>query len=118
MKDDRVYLHHILECLDAIQSYTGEGRQAFMRDRKTQKATLRELQELAESSQRLSDSLKARRPEIPWPDIAGFRNVLVHDYLGLNLSRIWHVIEHDLSPLRTAVQAMLESLEAGQPPTS
>ncbi len=48
MKDDRVYLRHILECLDAIQSYTVGGRETFFADRKTQKATLRELQELAD----------------------------------------------------------------------
>ncbi len=47
MRDDRVYLRHILECLDAIASYAAEGRASFLADRKTQKATLRELQELA-----------------------------------------------------------------------
>ena len=71
MKDDRVYLRHILECLDAISVYTAEGRGKFFSERKTQKATLRELQELAESTQRLSSSLKERHPEIPWGDIAG-----------------------------------------------
>jgi uncharacterized protein with HEPN domain len=53
VRDDRVYLRHILECMDAIASYAAEGRAAFLADRKTQKATLRELQELAESTQRL-----------------------------------------------------------------
>jgi|GEM_PF-1198452 len=66
MKDDRAYLRHILECLDAIHAYTAEGRDRFLTDRKTQKATLRELQELAESTQRLSSHLKEKRPEIPW----------------------------------------------------
>lgn len=88
MRDDRVYLRHILECLEAIRVYTAEGPGTFFADRKTQKATLRELQELAESTQRLSLPLRETHPEIPWPDIAGFRNVLVHGYLGLNLSRI------------------------------
>lgn len=110
MKDDRIYLRHILECLGAIQAYTADGRGAFLDDRKTRKATLRELQELAESTQRLSPSLKERRPEIPWPDIAGFRNVLVHDYLGLSLERAWAIIERDLPPLRTAVESMLAEL--------
>lgn len=109
MKDDHVYLRHILECLDAIRSYTAEGRDAFLEDRKTRKATLRELQELAESTQRLSSSLKERHPELPWSDIAGFRNVLVHDYLGLSLKRVWAVIEMDLPPLRAAVEAMLSN---------
>ncbi len=86
MKDDRIYLQHILESLDAIIGYASEGRSRFLADRKTQKATLRELQELAESAQRLSSALKGRHPDMPWRAIAGFRNVLVHDYLGINLS--------------------------------
>ncbi len=51
---------------------------------------------MAESTRRLSPALKNRYSEIPWSDLAGFRNVLVHDYLGLNLSRIWDIIERDL----------------------
>jgi len=77
VKDDRVYLGHILECLDAIVGYVSEGRSKFLADRKTQKATLRELQEPAESTQRLSSALKGRHPDLPWAAIAGFRNVLV-----------------------------------------
>lgn len=76
MKDDRVYLQHILEGLDAIVGYTSEGRSRFLADRKTQKAILRELQELAESTQRLSSVLKSRHPDMPWPAIAGFRKIV------------------------------------------
>lgn len=111
MKDDHVFLQHVLECLDAIKSYTAGGRDEFFQDRKTRKATLRELQELAESTQHLSRALKDRYPEIAWRDIAGFRNVLVHDYLGLNLSRIWEIIERDLPALKNEVEAILKDLE-------
>jgi len=110
MKDDRVHLRHILECASAIQEYVAIGRESFMGDRKTQKATLRELQELAESSQRLSTRLRERHREVPWAAIAGFRNVLVHDYLGLNLERVWSVVERDLPPLRAAVEEMLKAI--------
>jgi len=101
VKDDRVYLAYILECLDAIVGYANEGRSKFLTDRKTQKATLRELQELAESTQRLSSTLKDRHSELPWAAIAGFRNVLVHDYLGIGPSRVWDV--HLTRPAHTAV---------------
>ncbi len=107
MKEDAVYLGHILECLDAIAGYVLEGRNGFLSDRKTQKATLRELHELAESTQKLSAALKSRHPEIAWTAIGGFRNVLVHDYLGLNLDRIWEIVERDLPPLRRAIEEML-----------
>jgi uncharacterized protein with HEPN domain len=111
VKDDRVYLQHILEGLDAIVRYTSEGRSRFLADRKTQKATLRELQEIAESTQRLSSVLKSRHPDMPWPAIAGFRNVLVHDYLGISLSRVWDVTQGDLPALRAAVILMLAETE-------
>ena len=107
MKDYLVYLRHILDCLNAIQEYLGSGKEAFFHDRKTQKATLRELQELAESSQHLSSVFRDRYSQIPWRDIAGFRNVLVHDYLGLNLSRIWQIIGHELTTLRKVVEEVL-----------
>ena len=110
MRDDSVYLRHIVECLDAIRSYNARGRDAFFRDRKTLKATLRELQELAESTQHLSASLKDRHPQVPWSAIAGFRNVLVHNYLGLKPSRVWEVIERDLPTLRASAEAMLHEL--------
>lgn len=106
MKDDRIYIDHILECMEWITRYTAEGRDAFFSDRKTQSATLRELQILAESTQRLSDELKKAHPEIPWESISGFRNVLVHDYLGIKPERIWEIIERDLPAFRAALETM------------
>jgi uncharacterized protein with HEPN domain len=111
VKDDRNYLKHILECIAAIDGYVHDRGSAALADRMTQKAVLRELQELAESTQRLAPALKGRRPEIPWSDIAGFRNVLVHDYLGLSMPRIWAVIETGLPPLEEAAAALLAQLE-------
>jgi uncharacterized protein with HEPN domain len=110
VKDDRLYLEHILECLDAIREYVAGGRDIFLADRKTRKATIRELQELAESSQRISPALKDRHPEVPWTAVSGFRNVLVHDYLGLGSDRIWEIIERDLPPFRAAVEEMLRDM--------
>jgi len=95
MKDDRLYLVHILECIDRIERYTAEGKEAFMADEKTQDAVLRNLQVLSESIQRLSAGLKATHPEVDWRGISGFRNVLVHDYLGINLIRVWEIVEDD-----------------------
>lgn len=106
MKDDRIYIDHILECMEWITRYTEEGREAFFIDRKTQSATLRELQTLAESTQRLSNELKDAHPEVPWESISGFRNVLVHDYLGIRIERIWGIIERDLPAFRAALEAM------------
>lgn len=93
MKDDRLYLVHVLECIDRIERYTAEGKMAFMADERTQDAVLRNLQVLSESTQRLSADLKSAHPEVDWRGISGFRNVLVHDYLGINLIRVWEIVE-------------------------
>lgn len=109
MKDDRLYLLHISESLQRIEEYVIGGKEAFFADRKTQDAVLHNLQTLAESSQRLSDALKASRPEIDWRGIAGLRNILVHDYLGINLPRVWEIVEVFLPQLRAAVSLWLET---------
>ncbi len=109
MKDDRLYLLHISESLERIEEYITEGREAFFADRKTQDAVLRNLQTLAESSQRLSEPLKASRPEIDWRGIAGLRNILVHDYLGISLPRVWEIVEVFLPQLKAAVRHWLET---------
>jgi uncharacterized protein with HEPN domain len=110
VKDDRVYLDHIQQCIIRIEQYTAAGRETFAVDTKTQDAVLRNLHTLAESTQRLSAPLKARHPEVEWAAMAGFRNVLVHDYLGINLNRVWEIVESDLPDLKPHIAAMLAEL--------
>jgi uncharacterized protein with HEPN domain len=71
-----------------------------------QDAVLRNLQTLAESTQRISDGLKILHPEVGWRSIAGFRNVLVHDYLGINLNRIWEIVAVHLPVLGAQMEAI------------
>lgn len=80
--DDQVYLTHIAECVALIQDYTRNGKEEFMESALVQDAVLRRLQTMAESTQRLSDNLKGQAAEVDWRALSGFRNVLVHDYLG------------------------------------
>jgi len=107
MKDDKLYLIHIQECLDRIKEYIAGGKAAFFDDSKTQDAVLRNLQVMAESTQRLSAKLKGAHPGVPWQDISGFRNVLAHDYLGINLARVWEIVESNLPALENKVEALL-----------
>lgn len=107
MKDDRLYLIHITECIARIEQYTVEGKDSFLTDTKTQDAVLRNLQTLAESTQHLSDKLKADHPDISWRRIAGLRNVLVHDYLGINLARVWEIIERELPRVKSKLETLL-----------
>lgn len=112
-KDDRLYFIHIKECIARIDSYRANGRAEFFRNTMVQDAIIRNLQTLAESTQRLSDKTKQRKSKVDWRAIAGFRNVVVHDYLGVDLERIWHIIEYDLPGLKKDIDGLLvESVEA------
>jgi uncharacterized protein with HEPN domain len=108
--DDRVYLAHILECVALIQDYTRHGKAEFMASALVQDAVLRRLQTMAESTQRLSDDLKTQAPEVDWRSLSGFRNVLVHDYLGgIDLERVWDAVEFYLPGLAAAVRKLMEA---------
>jgi uncharacterized protein with HEPN domain len=71
---------------------------------------LRNLQVLSESCQRLSAELKALWPQVEWSQIAAFRNVLVHDYLGVDLEQVWKITQSDVPKLKASVQLMLRDL--------
>jgi len=110
MKDRQVYLRHLADCLQRIREYTADGRQQFMKDRKTQDAVVRNLEIVGQIVRDLGpDSLAEQRPEVPWARIAGTRNILAHQYLGVDLSLIWNIVELELSPLEQAVQRFLDS---------
>jgi uncharacterized protein with HEPN domain len=110
VKDDRLYLIHIRECIERIARYTVEGKSAFFTDTRTQDAVVPNLQTLSESTQRISSSLKTNHAEVDWRSIAAFRNVAVHDYLGIDLKQIWDIVERDLPDLKRKMETILRGL--------
>ncbi|MBD2080608.1 HepT-like ribonuclease domain-containing protein [Leptolyngbya sp. FACHB-17] len=113
---DRVYIDHILECAALIQTYTRTGKADFIANSLIQDAVLRRLQTMAESTQRLSDTLKQQAPAIDWRALAGFRNILVHDYLGgIDLEQVWNAVEQSLPELETALRELIEQIENDTP---
>jgi uncharacterized protein with HEPN domain len=109
MNEDRLYLIHIAECINRIESYMqGKGKQDFLDSDLLQDAVIRNLQIMAESTQRLSENIKEIHNEIDWFKIAGFRNVLVHDYLGVDIERVWNILEKELPNLKKAILRMLK----------
>jgi uncharacterized protein with HEPN domain len=111
VKDNRLYLIHITEAIERIEEYTQEGQEAFLEDHKTQDAVLRNLHTLAESAQRISSILKANHPQVDWRTVSAIRNVVVHDYLGISLERVWDIIKNDLPALKKNITAILETFE-------
>lgn len=114
---DALYLRHMLECIERIEEYVGGDEPRFKASRLVQDATIRNLQTLAESSQRLSGALRERAPDVPWRAIAGLRNILVHDYLGVDLEAVWRIVAADLPTLRSALEALeRQAAQTGTPP--
>lgn len=108
---DRVLVEHMLACIDAITEFLGGDTQSYVQSRMVRDACLRNLQILTESSQRLSEPLKSDHPEIPWRSLSGFRNLLVHDYLGgIDDQAVLVVLDHDLSKLQNALVGMKSAL--------
>ncbi|OGN92342.1 MAG: hypothetical protein A2Y88_03400 [Chloroflexi bacterium RBG_13_48_10] len=108
MKDDKLYLIHVQECIQRIEKYTLGGKMEFMQQDLIQDAVIRNLQVLAESSQRISDERKLNHPEVDWLALSGFRNILVHDYLGVDLEMVWNIIDNDLPSLKYSLLKMLD----------
>jgi uncharacterized protein with HEPN domain len=105
-----VLLAHMRDCLGRILEYTNAERSRFETSCLVQDAVICNLQTLAESSQRLSSEIKATEPQVPWRELAGFRNVIVHGYLGVDLGAVWLVVEKDLPALTEAVNRMATHL--------
>ena len=107
-ESDGLYLNHILGAVAEVESFTAEGRAGFMADRKTQSAVVRQLEIVGEAVKNLSKSLTESAPGIPWRQIAGARDRLIHAYFSVDLDAVWSMVEQDLPVLRVQVQAILE----------
>jgi uncharacterized protein with HEPN domain len=110
-KDPAVYLQHILECIVRIEDYVRDGREAFLVDTKTQDAVVRNLEVIGQAVKDLgTETLGARDATVPWGAVAGLRNVLAHQYLGVDIGLVWRIVERDLPLLKGAVEGFLSGL--------
>jgi uncharacterized protein with HEPN domain len=107
MNKDTLYLESMRECLERIDEYTVGGEEDFMASKLVQDGVIRNLEVIGEATKNLSDDLRSANPEIPWRQIAGMRDVLIHDYLRVNLGRVWQTVVHDLPPLSIVINSLL-----------
>ena len=109
---DLLYLRHILQCATHVREDCAGGRAAFDASRTIRDSVLRNLQVMAESTQRLSDRARNARTDIPWENLAGFRNRLVHDYFRIDADLIWRVVTVHLPELESAATDLIGRLES------
>jgi len=101
LKDNRSYIEHILQAIDRIYKYTqGISRDDFDRNEMLQDAVIRNIEIIGEAAKNISNSFKKTYPEIPWREMSGMRDKLIHDYIGTDLEVVWKTIEIDLPELK------------------
>ena len=109
-RDPRLYCEDILESGAAIFEFVkGLSFEDFCEDRKTYSAVIREFEIIGEAAGKLPESLRKKGPEVEWQDIKDFRNLLSHEYFGVDLEIVWNIIEDDLLVLVDTVKKIIEA---------
>ena len=111
MRNAVPYLRHILDAIAAIEAYTREGRDTFLCDRKTQDAVIRNLEIIGEATRNIPLEFRSAYPDIPWQQAAALRNVLIHEYFGVDVRIVWGVVERELPLLKEKIQRVLEEAQ-------
>jgi uncharacterized protein with HEPN domain len=102
----RVYLEDILSAIMRIELYIADGKDAFFGDEKTQDAVIRQVSIIGEAASKLPSSMKTAHPSIPWKQIVGMRNIIIHDSADTDLPTVWNVAARDLPRLKRTIRSI------------
>lgn len=108
MRDVPERLRDIQEAIERITKYTSQGRELFDRDELVQTWVVHHLEIIGEAARSIPQDFKNLHPEIPWKQISGMRNILIHVYFGVDKDIVWAVVERDLPVLKVGIRAILE----------
>lgn len=107
MKDDRIYIDHILQSIEKINSYLGSiDYQTFSADFMKQDAVIRQLEIIGEAAKRISVNLRVLNPQVPWSDMAGMRDILIHDYIDVDIDIVWKTASESINELQKLLQSL------------
>jgi len=107
-RDYKVFLEDILEAIRKVRDYTdGLSLQAFMADAKTFDAVIRNLEIIGEAVKRIPEEIRSLRPEVEWKRIGRLRDILIHQYFGVDVQIVWDIVQRRLTSLEEAIRALL-----------
>ena len=96
-KDDLAYLSHIMQCIKKIKRYTrGQTKQKFAENELLQDAVIRNIEIIGEASKNITLDFRKKNSQIPWKEIAGMRDKLIHHYMGVDIEMIWNTVKQDI----------------------
>ncbi len=113
-RDETVYLQHILDAIALVEEYlNGISEDQFHKRHLIQDGVIRQLEIIGEAVKHLSNELRDQYPHIPWQDIAGTRDKLIHDYFGVDVDKVWLMAREDLPAFKSEVTAILDKFQPG-----
>lgn len=105
MKDDLAFIEHILLCIEKIQKYTKNlTAQDFNNNELIQDAVIRNIEIVGEATKKISKDLKSQYQEIPWKEMSGMRDKLIHDYFGVDVDVVWKTVNEDIPFLKSLIE--------------
>lgn len=117
-RDDSLYLRHILDAITTVQEYlNGVSEDQFNRTRLLQDGVIRQIEIIGEAVRHLSKEVRKTYDEVPWQDIAGMRDKLIHDYFGVDIEKVWLTAQRDLPALKKQIIGILEDFGLFNHPT-
>jgi len=112
-KDSIVYLKHIQLSISKIKEYTKElDEDIFLKNSLIQDAVIRNFEIIGEATKKLSDDIRRKYPQVEWKKIAGMRDKLIHDYMGIDLWAVWAVVEKIIPELELQIETIIKSESA------